>query len=668
MTYSEALKLANKYRSQISYHNKRYYEDDSPEIDDFEYDMMVKELEKLENDFPELSTEDSPTQIVGGSPSSKFSPVIHSVKMESLHDSFSEDELKEFNKRIRGIVKEPIYTVEPKIDGLSVSLEYKNGVFFRGSTRGDGNTGEDITENLSTIKSLPKKLNKDIPFIEVRGEVYMPRKTFLALVQKQDANGEKPFKNPRNAAAGSLRQKNCSVTRERKLEIFIFNVQKIEGISLNSHSKSLDFLSELGFKVPPFYNSYSDIDSVINEIRRIGKLKTNLPFQIDGAVIKVDSFEQREIIGSTSKFPKWAEAFKYPPEEKESRLLSIEINVGRTGVLTPTGIFEPVLISGTTVSRAVLHNEDVIKEKDIRIGDTVILRKAGEIIPEVVSVKEHLPHSEPFLMPSTCPSCGSHVVREEGEVAIRCTNTSCPAQLTRNIIHFVSRDAMDIDGLGKSLVEKLIKEGFIKSPSDLYSLKAEQLGELERMGEKSSSNLIEAIKKSKGNSLQRLLFALGIRHTGKNAAKLIANRFVDIDSIINATQEDISSIDGIGPIAAKNVVAYFSMPQNIQLINSLKAHGINMKANIIKHESILQGKTFVLTGSLQEYTRDSASQIIEMLGGKVSSSISSKTSFVLAGDNPGSKLEKAKNLQVPIINEEKFKKMCARYLNTHQTL
>ena len=461
----ETAKLqVDKLREQIIYHNDRYYNQDSPEISDYEYDMLLKQLEEIEGEFPELITPDSPTQKVGGQAGEKFSPVEHTVPMESLHDSFSHDEIRDFNKRVKENAGNTVYVVEPKIDGLSVSAEYKNGVFVRGSTRGDGKVGEDITENLKTIKSLPMKLNKAVPYLEVRGEVYMSIDVFENLVARQEENDEKPFKNPRNAAAGSLRQKNADITKERQLDIFVFNIQQIKGETLTSHIQSLEYLKELGFTTLPFYYKCDDIDEVIDKIEEIGNKRGELPFQIDGAVIKVDNFEKREILGSTSKFPKWAEAYKYPPEEKETELLDIEINVGRTGVLTPTAIFAPITLAGTTVSRAVLHNEDFIKQKDIRIGDTVILRKAGEIIPEVVAVARHKENSLPFEMPKICPSCSSPVAYENGEAALRCTNTDCPAQLMRHMIHFVSRDAMDIDGLGERVLRALVDNSLISSP------------------------------------------------------------------------------------------------------------------------------------------------------------------------------------------------------------
>ena len=658
MKLAEAQQAAARLREALNYHSKKYYEQDAPEISDYEYDMLLRELEGLELAFPELSTPDSPTQRVGGAASQKFTPVVHEVVMESLHDSFSEEELFDFDERVREQVENPAYVVEPKIDGLSVSLEYRNGVLVRGSTRGDGRTGEDVTENLRTVKTVPLKLSEPLPFIEVRGEVYMSSENFLKLLERQELNEEKPFKNPRNAAAGSLRQKDAEVTRSRNLDIYVFNIQRIEGKELRSHKESLDYLSSLGFRTPPFYNRYTDMADVLKEIERIGSIRGELSFPVDGAVVKLDDFSQREVLGSTSKFPKWAEAYKYPPEEKETTLTDIEINVGRTGVLTPTGRFEPVLLAGTTVSRATLHNEDFIKEKDIRIGDTVVLRKAGEIIPEVVEVTAHAPESVSYEMPKTCPSCGELVVREEGEAALRCNNTQCPAQLLRHLIHFVSRDAMDIDGCGPAVLEQLVNEGMVKSPSDLYHLEREKLIELERMGEKSADNLLSAIEASKSRELYRLIFALGIRHIGQRAAVLLTEKYASIEEIENADAEGINEIDGYGLVMAESVVAYFALDQNKELIERLKASGVNMVGEKVEKDTKFSGMTFVLTGTLPTYTRKEAADIIEKLGGKVSSSVSKKTAYVLAGEEAGSKLTKAQSLGVRVISEEEFIDMC----------
>ena len=658
MKFNEAKQLIEDLKLKINYHNKRYYDLDSPEISDYEYDMLLRQLESLEAMFPELISQDSPTQKVGGSAADKFKPVAHDIPMESLHDSFSKEEIIDFDRKLRANFPNIEYVVEPKVDGLSVSVEYRNGVLVRGSTRGDGLVGEDITENLRTIKSLPLKLNEDIEFLEVRGEVYISIGNFLKLVSQQEENEQKPFKNPRNAAAGSLRQKDANVTRQRNLDICIFNVQKVLGKNLKSHKESLDYLKALGFKVPPFYNKYNDINQVIEEIERIGELRGKLSYDIDGAVVKVDSLELREKIGSTAKFPKWAEAYKYPPEEKETTLLEINVNVGRTGVLTPTAIFEPISLAGTTVSRAVLHNEDFIKEKGIKIGDKIIVRKAGEIIPEVVGVSEHSTGSKEYTMPTICPSCAAKVIREEGEAAIRCTNLQCPAQLLRHLIHFVSRDAMDIEGLGPSLLEKLVENNLITSPFDIYKLKSENISKLERMGEKSAKNITDAIEKSKNRELYRLIFALGIRNIGKGAAKLLAAEFSSIDELMSATAKDMAKIDGFGEIMAQSVVDYFSIDQNKVLIEQLKNLGINPMAKEIIKKNIFEGKTFVLTGTLPTLKRESAAAMIESFGGKVSGSVSKKTDFVLAGEDAGSKLTKAQNLGVNIISQEQFLAMC----------
>ncbi len=644
-------------RQQLEYHNHKYYVEDSPEIDDFEYDKLMQELIRLEEKHPKLVTPDSPTQRVGGKAEDLFSPVVHTVPMESLQDVFSEEELMEFDHRVREVVEHPLYTVEPKIDGLSISLEYRDGLLVRGSTRGDGVTGEDVTANLRTIRSIPLRLKKAVPFLEVRGEVYMPRESFTALVKRQEENEEKPFKNPRNAAAGSLRQKDSSVTASRNLDIFIFNVQQMEGEQLHSHRQSLDFLKSLGFKVIPFYNAYDNMQSVMADIQRMGDMRGQYSFDIDGAVVKVDDFEQRRMLGSTSKFPKWAAAFKYPPEEKITRLVDIEINVGRTGVLTPTGVFEPILLAGSTVSRATLHNEDFITEKKICIGDTVVLRKAGDIIPEVVAVVEHDGHHEPYQMPSICPSCGGPVHREEGEAALRCNNPECPAQLLRNLIHFASRDAMDIEGLGPAVVEQLVDNNLVKSPADLYRLKVEDMSDIERMGEKSASNLIHAIENSKQNDLSRLLFALGIRHIGQKAAKLLAEQFHDMDALFKATVEQVNAIDGFGQVMAQCVVDFFAQPQTIHLIGQLKEAGVNMTSSTTVKDNRFAGISFVLTGTLPTYTREEASIIIEQRGGKVTSSVSKKTGYVLAGEAAGSKLTKAQKLGVEIIDEQHFKQL-----------
>lgn len=657
----QSAKRAQELRDKLNYYSRKYYVDDDPEIEDYEYDMLQRELKAIEDKYPDLVTPDSPTVRVGGSAENLFSKVEHRVRMESLQDAFSFAEIEEFDRRVRETERDVHYVVEPKIDGLSVSLEYTNGVLTRGSTRGDGDVGEDVTANLRTVRSIPLKIKTPLPFLEVRGEVYMPKSVFASLVTRQELDGEKPFKNPRNAAAGSLRQKDSKVTAGRGLDIFVFNVQQIEGAQLSSHKQSLDFLREQGFHTIPLYTRFDNITDVISELKRIGEIRSGLEYDIDGAVIKVDDFAQRERLGSTSKFPKWAVAFKYPPEEKTTKLVDIEIGVGRTGVLTPTAVFEPVLLAGSTVSRATLHNQDFITEKDIRIGDEVAVRKAGDIIPEVVRVVSHAENSVPYILPSICPSCSAPVIREEGEAAVRCVNPECPAQLLRNVIHFCSRDAMDIEGLGDALVEKFIAENLISNVADIYDITAGEIMMLEGHQEKSAKNLVEAIGRSKKNDLSRLLFALGIRHIGQKAAKLLSEYFGDIDSIIAASEEEIAEIDGFGGIMAKSAAEFFSMTQTADLIERLKAAGVNMKS--LKGKSDDQrfaGLTFVLTGTLPTLSRKEATEIIENLGGKASSSVSKKTSYVVAGEEAGSKLQKATDLGIPVITQDDLLKMAGR--------
>lgn len=654
MERKEAIAELERLREQILYHSKKYYTEDDPEISDREYDMLYRRLEDLEAEFPELVTPDSPTQKVGGTGYNTFAPVVHEVPLESLHDSFSEEELRAFDNRVRNDIPAPYYVVEPKFDGLSVALEYRDGVFVRGSTRGDGVTGEDVTENIRTIRTVPKKLKEPIPFLEVRGEVYMSDRSFERLCERQELLEEKPFKNPRNAAAGSLRQKDPKITAGRELDIFVFNVQQIRGETLSYHDQSLRRLKELGFPVPPFTHSSGDIEEILAFIREIGEKRGEFDFPIDGAVVKVNDFSQREELGSTAKFPRWAEAFKYPPEEKETTLLDIEVNVGRTGVLTPTGRFEPVTLAGTTVSRATLHNQDFITEKDVRIGSRVILRKAGEIIPEVVSVVSNPDGSEPFQLPERCPSCGEPVLRTEGEAATRCVNPQCPAQLLRHLIHFASRDAMDIDGLGPAVLEQLLQAGLISSPADLYTLEIGQLEGLERFGKKSAENLINALEKSKENNLYRLIFALGIPHIGVKAAQLLCSAFPSMEKIRKAGEEKIAEIDGFGGIMAKEIVEFFFRESACALVDRLAELGLNMEARQQVKGTALSGMTFVLTGTLPTMSRKDATELIEKHGGKVSSSVSKKTGYVLAGEEAGSKLEKANALGVPVITEEEL--------------
>ncbi len=654
MNESMAKQRISELTEILKYHNRKYYLEDSPEIEDFEYDRLLRELEDLEREYPQFSAEDSPAKNVGGAALRLFSPVEHRIKMESLQDVFDFGELRDFGEKIdTGRTK---FSVEPKIDGLSVSLEYKDGLFFRGSTRGDGITGEDVTANLFEIKAIPKAINF-MGELEVRGEVYMPRESFIKLVNRQELMGETPAKNPRNAAAGSLRQKNSKITAERELSIFVFNIQYISGKEFTSHIETLDFLKELGFNTLPSYKSCDTVDEVIAEIDRIGNSRGNLPYDIDGAVVKVDNLSYREELGSTSKFPKWAVAFKYPPEEKETLLESIEIGVGRTGALTPTAIFKTITLAGTSVSRATLHNEDFITSKGIGIGDTIVVRKAGDIIPEVLSVSKHCENSVVYKMPDNCPSCGSPVFREEGEAVIRCTNAECPAQLLRHLIHFTSRDAMDIEGLGPAVLEQLLDNGLINNIVDIYSIDFEKAASLERSGEKSMQNLKNAIEKSKENDLSKLIFAFGIRHIGAKAAALLSEHFGDIDALLNASKEEIEQIEGFGSIMAESAAEFFSLAETRDMIEKLKGAGVNMKSLKEVKDNRFEGKTFVLTGTLPNYSRQEASAIIESFGGKTSSSVSKKTDFVLAGEEAGSKLLKAQSLGIAVISEEEFNNM-----------
>lgn len=652
MEFKIAKKKIKELTKIIKYHNELYYNQDAPEIEDFEYDDLMRQLKAIEKEYPELIADDSPTQKVGGKAKDLFSPVNHSVKMESLQDVFSFGELEDFCNKID--LDKTALSVEPKIDGLSVSLEYENGKFVRGSTRGDGEIGEDVTANLFEIKSIPKEIEYD-GLLEVRGEVYMPKSSFLKLVERQELLGEQPAKNPRNAAAGSLRQKNSAVTASRNLDIFIFNIQRCDKV-FSSHIQSLDFLKELGFNVLPSYLKVKNYNEAINEIIKIGDSRGNLSFDIDGAVIKVDDLEYRKLLGSTAKYPKWAVAYKYPPEEKDTVLRNIEINVGRTGALTPTAVFDPITLAGTTVSRAVLHNEDFINSKEIAIGDTITVRKAGEIIPEVLGVKKHC-GSSVFAMPKTCPSCGAPVYREEGESVIRCTNVECPAQLLRHLIHFTSRDAMDIEGLGPAALEQLLNAGLISNIIDIYTLDYSKVISLERTGEKTVNNLLNAINKSKDNDLYKLIFAFGIRHIGLKAAKIMAEKFKNIDAILNASLEDFIDIDGFGEIMAKSAYEFFSLNETRLTIEKLKELGINTESKSQVKDNRFAGLTFVLTGTLPTLTRSDATAIIESFGGKTSSSVSKKTDYVLAGDEAGSKLDKANSLGIKVIDENQFLSM-----------
>lgn len=658
MEREAAEKRIQELRDLVRYHSRLYYELDNPELDDYEYDLLYHELLDLEEKYPDLKTPDSPTQKVGGAASLKFEPVKHIVQMGSLQDVFSYEELFEFDERVRSVIEKPEYVVEPKIDGLSVSLEYRNGVFVRGSTRGDGFVGEDVTHNLMTINSIPKRINcPEVSYLELRGEVYISKDTFRKLVDAQEIVGERPFKNPRNAAAGSLRQKDPKISAKRGLDIFIFNIQQCEGKTFTTHSETLDFVKELGFPVSVSYNRYKNISDAVDNIKFIGENRENYNFDIDGAVIKVNSLADREILGATAKYPKWAVAFKYPPEEKITTLLNIEVQVGRTGAITPTAVFEPIQLAGTVVSRAVLHNQDFIDAKDINIGDKIIVRKAGEIIPEVVALAEKGPNPGTFRLPEFCPACGTKAVREDDEAVLRCPNPDCPAQLLRNLIHFASRDAMDIDGMGPAVLTMLVDRGIIKSQADIYSLKPEDISSAERMGEKSAANLMASIEKSKKAGLSRLLFALGIRNIGQKAADALAQNFGTMDAVMAARLEDISAIDGFGDVMAKSLIEYFSLPQSKKLIEKLKEHGVLMEAEKKVVSDKLHGLTFVLTGTLPTMSRDEASAIIIANGGKVASSVSKKTDYVLAGEKAGSKLNKAESLGIKIIDENEFMEM-----------
>lgn len=645
-----------RLRRELEHHNKLYYVLDAPVISDYEYDMLMQRLKALEAEHPELVTPDSPTQRVGGAALSQFEPVRHQVRLESLTDVFSYDELLSFGERMDALIARPHgYVVEPKIDGLSMSLEYENGIFVRGATRGDGITGENVTENLRTVRSLPLRIENAPERLIVRGEVYMSKAVFQELNEQREINGEALLANPRNAAAGSMRQLDPRVAASRKLDIICFNMQYSSDFKYETHAETLDAMRAMGFPVVP-YKEYGDIGSCLERIGWLGENRGELPYDMDGAVIKINSLSQRESLGSTAKAPRWAVAFKYPPEKKESRVVDIVIQVGRTGVLTPKVIVEPVRLAGTTVSAATLHNQDNIDRLDLRIGDTVLLQKAGEIIPEVLSVnKDKRPgNTLPFVMPAICPECGSPVVRDEDGAALRCTSPECPAQRLRNIAHFASREAMDIEGLGISVCESLINSGLVKTAADLYSLDKEKVAALERMGNKSAENLIAAIDRSREAGLARLLCAFGIRQVGQKAAKVLAAYFPNLDRLMEANTEELTKIPDIGGITAGFIAEWFKNPQSMRLIKRLREAGVSFESREEKRDSRFAGMTFVLTGTLQKYTRDEATALIESCGGKTSSSVSKKTSFVLAGENAGSKLTKAENLGVKVISEEEF--------------
>lgn len=647
-----------RLRTVLNQAGYEYYVMDNPTMSDYDYDHQLRRLEELEAAHPELVTPDSPTQRVGGQVQEGFQPVTHQVPLESLQDVFDPGELSEFDQRVRGAVPEAEYDVEPKVDGLSVALEYVDGAFVRGATRGDGRVGEDVTANLKTIRAIPLKLPEPVPHLIVRGEVFMPRTVFARLNEDREQNGEALFANPRNAAAGSLRQLDPRIAAARQLSIIVFNVQYVEGISFTTHTESLDWLERMRFKVIP-HDTCSTIEQAGASIRSIGENRTAYPYDIDGAVVKVNSLQERSLLGSTAKFPRWAAAYKYPPEQKPSRVLDIVVQVGRTGVLTPRAVLEPVRLAGTTVQSASLHNQDYIAEKDIRIGDTVLVQKAGEIIPEVVGVvREKRPEgTQPYRLPERCPVCGAHVARDEDGAAIRCTGAECPAQLLRNLTHFASRDAMDIEGLGPAVVEGLVKAGLVRTPGDLYRLEAQSVAQLERMGQKSAENLIAAIEKSKSRDLSRLLFAFGIRQVGQKAAKVLAARFGTLDRLSQATVEELTAVDDIGEITARSLAEWLHSDQAEHLIASLKGAGVNTASQAQPVDDRLAGKTFVLTGTLEHFSRAKAGARIEALGGKVSSSVSRKTSYVVAGEEAGSKLDKANALGITVLSEAEFLQM-----------
>ena len=654
MELEQARKRAEELRVIIEKNNRLYYDQDAPELEDFEYDAMTRELKAIEKEYPELVTANSPTQHVGGTASSKFSKVTHAVKMESLQDAFSFDELREFDARVREAGVKPEYVVEAKIDGLSVSLEYRMGQLVRGSTRGDGVVGEDVTENIATIKDIPHELPDAPEFLEVRGEVYMPHSAFFKLKEQQELEDKTPFKNPRNAAAGSLRQKDPSITASRGLSIFVFNLQQCEGRSFVTHHETLDYIKSLGFPVSPRYSVFENIEDAIKEIQAIGEARGTLEFDIDGAVIKVNDLAARRTLGSTNKFPRWAIAFKYPPEVKESVVRDIEVTVGRTGVLTPTAVFDPIFLAGTSVSRASLHNGDIIANLGVGIGDTVQVRKAGDIIPEVIAVSAHLPGAQPFQMPTACPSCGAPVVHLEDEAALRCVNPECPAQALRNIIHFASRDAMDIDGLGTAVATQLVEKDMVHSAADIYALSREQLLTLDKFKEKSADNLLNAIQRSKENTLDKLLFGFGIRNIGDKAAALLAEHFGSLQAIREADAAAIGEIDGFGGVMAQSVVEFFAKEGTTDLVHRLADAGVNMQWKGEPKGDKLAGKTLVVTGTLETLSRNEAEALIVKNGGKASGSVSKKTSYVVAGTAAGSKLTKAQALGVPVLTEAEF--------------
>ncbi len=649
-------------RQELEEANYQYYVLDAPQMSDYDFDHKLRRLEELEAKHPELDTPDSPTRRVGGAVADGFAEVKHPVPLESLQDVFSLEELGEFGQRVEEALPDGVeYDVEPKVDGLSVALEYENGVFVRGATRGDGRVGEDVTENLRTVRAIPLRLPEALPRLIVRGEVYMPKQVFETLNAELEVQGKPLFANPRNAAAGSLRQHDPRIAAARKLDIQVFNIQLAEGKTFRTHAETLEYLKSQHFKVIP-HETCATIEEVGERIAAIGDGREQYPFDIDGAVVKVNDLSQRSVLGSTAKFPRWAAAYKYPPEQKPSKVVDIVVQVGRTGVLTPKAVVEPVRLAGTTVTNATLHNQDFIAEKDIRIGDTVLVQKAGEIIPEIVAVlKDRRPEgTEPYLLPTVCPVCGAPVARDEDGAHIRCTGAECPAQLLRHLTHFASRDAMDIEGLGPAVVEGLVNAGLVKGPGDLYALKAEDVANLERMGKKSADNLIAAIERSKENDLSRLLFAFGIRQVGQKAGQVLARQFGSLDALMAADVETLTAVPDIGGITAQSIVDWFRSEQSRHLIETLRAAGVNFESHAAPVGDALAGKTFVLTGTLEQFTRDEAKAMIEAQGGKVSGSVSKKTGYVVAGEAAGSKLRKAQELGIPVLSESDLLTMLGR--------
>lgn len=651
----EARQEIERLRAELNQASYEYYMLDAPTMSDYDFDHKLRRLEELEAEHPELMSADSPTQRVGGKAADGFAEVVHQVPLESLQDVFSLEELSEFGARVKETAENAAYDVEPKVDGLSVALEYENGVFIRGATRGDGRVGEDVTQNLRTIKTIPLRLPEALPRFIVRGEVFMPKSVFHALNEERELNGQPLFANPRNAAAGSLRQLDPKIAAARKLDIVVFNIQYAEGKTFQTHTETLEYLKSQHFRVIP-YTLCSTIEGCAQKIQDIGDRREEFEYDIDGAVVKVNSLTDREALGSTAKFPRWAAAYKYPPEQKLSTVVDIVVQVGRTGVLTPKAVISPVRLAGTTVTNATLHNQDFISEKDVRVGDTVLVQKAGEIIPEIVAVlKEKRPEgTAPYRFPAHCPVCGAPVVRDEDGAAMRCTGAECPAQLMRHLVHFASRDAMDIEGLGPANVESLVNAGLLKTPGDLYGIQAEDVAKLERMGKKSAENLVSAIEKSKENDLAKLLTAFGIRQVGQKAAQVLARQFGSLDALASADVDLLANVPDIGPVTAQSIVDWFSDPQSRHLIETLKAAGVNMVSHAEPVGDKLAGLTFVLTGELSGFSRKEAGERIQALGGKVSGSVSKKTSYVVAGEAAGSKLRKAQELDIPILDESAF--------------